>query len=466
VSPSPKPLIPIVIILLLVPILLLLGLNLLLQTPPIKEGIRTTLSSTLGMPISFGWLSATLSGGIKVADISGEHKESNTRFASKSILMAPDYLRLIHGEIVIHDLRINHPVVHSTLVQAVTSPAPSSEPPTGSSQTNLTLSNSLQQTVQPPSHTTPPSPMPLQAQALLSQIPRLTITDAELTLLNAQNLPLVTIEEMSLQGNTTSKNSWQGTLKVHRMTIGRGLILHELTSPIILSPGISTLSLDALSAKMGGGMLAGQFALALLPTAPQYKAHLTLTGASLNQFLLDASLGNIASEGAITGELQLSGIAGDASSMNGDGNLLCTDAVIQPADFLRQIGQILSIQELQMLHLAEGKAVFTIHGGTTQITQLFLRSQNLILAAQGPVKPNGDLDLQARLLFNENLTGRLRGILGPQLSQAPEAGYSQVSFRVYGQPQSPKTDLLERLTGIHFGGNLGGLLQGLFGHPR
>ena len=418
------------------------------------------------MPVSFSSVSATLCGGIKVADISGEHKESNTLFASKSILISPDYLRLIHGEIVINDLRINHPVVHSTLAQKATSPARSSESATESYQTNLILSNSLRQPAQTPSQAAIPPPITLESQILLRQIPCLTITDAELTLLNAQNLPLATIEGMSLQGNSPSKGSWQGTLKAHRVTVGSSLILHELTSPITLSSNISTLVLDGLSATMGGGILAGQFALTLPPAAPQYKTHLTLTGASLNQFFLDASLGNLASEGAITGELQLTGVAGEASSMEGGGNLLCTDAVIQPADFLRQIGQILSIQELQMLHLAEGKAAFTIHQGTTQITQLFLRSQNLILTAQGPVKPNGDLDLQARLLFNENLTGRLHGLLGPQLSQAPEAGYSQVSFRVYGSPQSPKTDLLERLTGIHFGGDLGGLLHGLFGRPR
>ena len=45
----------------------------------------------------------------------------------------------------------------------------------------------------------------------------------------------------------------------------------------------------------------------------------------------------------------------------------------------------------------------------------------------------------------------------------------ELSFRVTGPALSPKTDLLERLTGIKIGGDLGGiggLLQGLFGAPK
>ena len=467
VSSRSKPLLLLLVFLLAVPLLLLLGLNLLLQTTPIKERLRSTLSITLGMPISFSSLSATLCGDIKVVGISGGAVGNSVSFKGDSIFISPSYLRLLHGEILINDLRIIHPVLHSSLTQVAMPPGPSSLPVLETPQASVTPSSSLQQPSLQPSQTTSTSAvaLPTQAQIILRQIPRLAVTDAEVTLLNTQNLPIATIEGMSLLGSLTSTGTWQGTLKAHQVIVGNSLILHDLDSPITLSSGISKLSLEGLTATLGGGKLAGEFTLALPPSALQYQTHLTLTGAKLNQFFLDASLGNLASEGAITGDLQLSGVAGSAETMEGTGNLLCTDAVIQPADFLRQIGEILQIQELQMLHLAEGKAAFNIHQGETQITQLYLRSQNLILTAQGPMKPNGDLDLQARLLFNEKLTGRLHGLIGSQLSPAPEAGYSQVSFRVYGPAKSPKTDLLERLTGIHIGGDLGGLLQGLFGRP-
>jgi hypothetical protein len=136
--------------------------------------------------------------------------------------------------------------------------------------------------------------------------------------------------------------------------------------------------------------------------------------------------------------------------------------------FLKQIGQLLNVDELKLLKLAEGKCLFRIDGGRVVIDELFLRSENLILSAKGPVQSTGELDLESRLLFNQNLAGRLHGLLGSQLTPAPEPGYSQVTFHVKGPASNPRTDLIERLTGIHLGGNLGGLgglLQGLFGKP-
>ena len=94
-----------------------------------------------------------------------------------------------------------------------------------------------------------------------------------------------------------------------------------------------------------------------------------------------------------------------------------------------------------------------------------MHSQYLMLNARGPSSANGELDLESRLLLDEKLAGRLRGLLGSQLAPAPESGYSQITFHVSGNPANPKTDLLQRLTGLKIGIDLGGLLQGLFGHP-
>ena len=154
--------------------------------------------------------------------------------------------------------------------------------------------------------------------------------------------------------------------------------------------------------------------------------------------------------------------------MTGKGSLRCKEAIIEPVAFLKQIGQLLNVDELKLLKLAEGKFLFRIDGGHVVIDELFLRSENLILSAKGPVQNSGELNLESRLLFNQTLTGRLHGLLGSQLTPAPESGYSQVTFHVSGPASNPRTDLIERLTGIHLGGNLGGLgglLQGLFGKP-
>ena len=465
-SPSTKPLILIVIILLFVPLLLLLGLNLFLQTPAIKERLRSALEKSIGLPVSIAGISATPLGGIKARGMIAGNNGSNSELSIDSLIITPNLLKLLQRQIVIEKVCINHAVVKSSLVRTDTSSTPSSQPaPEGSQPTSVTQSPPYQE------KTTPSFPFTLllpsiKSEQLLQHLRHLTITDSDLMLLNAQNLPLVWIQGLKLSGKNTSGSGWKGSFEAQQITVGKGLILHDLQSPLALSPDLSTIIIENLAATLGGGKLAGKFTLALPPLPPEYKTKLTLTEGSLKQFFIDASLGNSASEGAVSGDLDLTGIAGNTRSMEGMGSILCTGAVIQPADFLRQIGEVLQIQELQMLHLAEGKAFFKIHQGEGQIDQLSLRSENLILSAQGPIRSNGDLDLQARLLFNEKLSNRLHGFLGPQLTQAPEPGYSQVTFHVSGSPKNPRTDLLERLTGIHIGGDLGGLLQGLFGRPH
>jgi len=128
------------------------------------------------------------------------------------------------------------------------------------------------------------------------------------------------------------------------------------------------------------------------------------------------------------------------------------------------------VDELQLLQLSEGKCLFRVVEGKVVIDELFLKSQNLCLAAKGPVGSTGELDLDSRILLNESLASRLRGLLGRNMTPAPEPGFSQIAFHVSGPAANPRTDLLERLTGIRIGGDLGGLgnlLQGLglFGRP-
>lgn len=462
-SPSTKPLILLVIVLLVVPLLVLLALNLTLQTPAMKERLRSALEKSIAAPVSMTGISVTPLGGIKVSGLIALSKESNSEMHIDSLIITPSFLKLLQQQVVIERLRINHPVVKSSLAGVTTL---SSQPDLGN-PSRPPVTQSLPAQEKPAAAPTLTALQPaFHAEQVLRHIPKLTIMDADLTLLNAQGLPLLWIQGLNLTGKTIHSGGWNGSLQANQIIVGKGLILHDLRAPVALSSDFSTISLEHLIATLGGGKLAGNFVLAVPPLSPEYKTELTLTEASLKQFFIDASLGNSASEGVVSGDLDLSGVAGTAQSMEGKGTLLCTDAVIQPADFLRQIGEILQLQELQMLHLSEVKTLFRIHQGEGQVDQLSLRSENLILSAQGPVRSNGDLDLQARLLFNDKLSKRLHGLLGSQLTQAPEPGYNQVVFHVSGSPKNPKTDLLERLTGIHLGGDLGGLIQGLFGRPR
>lgn len=458
-----KPLIFVALLLLGIPVAGLISLNLYLQTPRIQQQIHSSLTAALGIPVSIGSVTVTPTGSLKLERLSATSEGQISLFTADSAIIRPCYFRLLKGEFSICKLALTHPVMQASLANTACLAAPSFRM-TPQIQNGValpapspTVKQPVQNTAQPPSQTT--------LVGVTTIFPHLSITDGEFTLLNIENRPIVSFRNISLQGDHTCAGGWNGLLQMGETTIGTGIILHDLRAPISITDNPARLILDHLTSVMGGGKLEGSFSLDLSPSASRYKTELTLSGATLNQFLSDASFDSSSAQGSITGSLQLSGIAGSGASMEGNGSLLCRDAILQPADFLRQIGEILQIDELRLLRLSESKCLFSIHAGVPHLDDLNLHSENLILDATGPFNLTGEMNLQARLLFNEKITSRIRGFLGSQLSQAPEPGYSQVTFHISGSPQNPKTDLLERLTGIHIGGGLGGFLQGLFGAP-
>ena len=467
-----KPILFIVTILLGILLLLTLGLNLYLRSSGVRELLVENLSKSIGTKVSVAGIDVLPSGEIAFRKILVGTPGQPPSFTADTASIRPSFSELLHGKISMSGLTLVHPslVLNSSrpLIPETTDHSGSGMPmamPMGQ--------QTLSDTARPPRDATKASGFSgtpsTPRHAVTMDLKRIRITDGECTLCDEHNLPLLSLKGLGLgldlRARANAQEAWSGKLRANELTLGRGLVIHQFSSDAVLSGDLKGLSLDRLTAVLGGGKLTGSAHLDLPPSPPAYKATLVLSGASLKQLLADASMGNSAAEGSVSGNMDLGGIAGIPSSSEGKGLLNCTGAIIQPVDFLRQIGQILQIDELQLLRLAEANCAFRIVSGNIVVEDLLLRSENLILTAKGPVLPSGDLDLQARLLFNEKLTGRLRGLLGQKLTAAPEPGYSQVPFHVTGTATNPKTDLVERLTGIRIGGDLGGILQGLFGRP-
>jgi hypothetical protein len=460
-----KPILLLAAILLAIPLGIIISLNIYLQSKETRERLISALSSQLGVPVTIRGTFGLPLGGIRIHGISGRLGTNPPVISADSATIHPDYRELLRGRFTITEIALAHPVVR--LVRQPQKPDSGAAPTaTSTLRENLPGENR-------PTGSAPPSSMrnalrtkgTKEAPEFVAGLRKLSITGGGFTLLDERGLPVISLEGISLEGNSEGDGGWKGLFETHQAIIGTGLILRDIRSRVSLPGDLSRLTLTDLSSSFGAGKLTGRVTLDLPPSSPGYTAELILSGARLSQLLADSSLGSPSAEGIVNGELALSGIAGKESTRKGKGALRCTGAVIQPVDFLRQIGHLMQIDELQLLRLAEGNALFHLDAGRIVIDELFLKSENLILAAKGPVNSSGEIDLQARLLFNEKLTARLRSLLGSQLTPAPETGYSQVAFKVSGTSLKPRTDLLERLTGIRVGGDLGGLLQGLFGRP-
>ena len=470
-----KPILAVAVLLLGVIAAVILCLNLYLRSSGTQEQLRQVLSNAAGVPVTIQSsyaLPIPPLGAIRLSGVKGVQEGRIPLFSVDSITLRPDYAELLHGRLLIAGLVLNHPIVRLTLGEMPGTQRPDSVRATsfGSAATGSMPQKTIGITGIPsitPSGTIAPTEAPSAKQTTASNIPlrHVTIKNGEFTLIDERGLPVISASGIHLKGAHDAAGGWIGNLNSTQVVLSDRVIIKDLKTPVRLSDSLDTISLETLTAILGEGKLAGNTTFDLSLGAPRYSLAVSLAGASLKQLLTDASYGTSSAEGTVAGELQLSGTAGEGSSIQGKGGLFAKDATIQPVDFLKQIGQILNVDELKLLRLSESKCLFHLAAGRVVIDDLFLRSENLVLSAKGPLKPTGELDLDSRLLFNEKLTGRLRGLLGSQLSPAPEPGYSQVSFHVSGSPMNPRTDLLERLTGIKIGGNLGGILQSLFGRP-
>ena len=481
--PIAKPILTVAAILIAGVLSVCLILNAYLTLPATRNQIESGIGSSLGMPVTIGSIFALPwpVGTIRIGNIKGGGAGDPRQFSAPSIILRPDFTELLHGRIVASGVELKRPSLRLSTRQPIAAMATPSAATPGNFGGSFTATSTPRDIKPPTLGIASPATESVPAQNALSgastpagEIPpslplkSIRVEGGDFSYLDDKGNPILTLKGLTMRGALNGEN-WKGNLNAPSIVIGSSLIFRNLHAGLTGPANLSSLDLSPCTASFGGGTLSGTASLTSLRQSPSFSLTLHLSDGRLEKLLSDASLGTSSAQGRITGDLRLEGMAGKGSTMNGAGNLLCKEVTVEPVSFLKQIGQFLNIEELKLLRLSEGKCLFRVDQGRFVVDDLFLRSENLILAAKGPLDSTGQLNLESRLLFNENLTRRLGGLLGNKLTPAPEQGYTQIAFRVSGPAMNPRTDLLERLTGIRIGGDLGGfggLIQGLFGAPK
>lgn len=481
--PIAKPILTIAAILITGVLSACLILNAYLALPATRKQIESGIGDSLGMPVTIGSFFAHPwpVGSIRIGNIKGGGAGDPRGFSAPSIILRPDFAELLHGRIVASGVELKNPSLRLSTRQPIAAMATSSAAKPGNFGGSFTTPSTPREISPPTPGIAPPATKSAPAQNARSgattpardtppslPLKSIRIDGGDFSYLDDKGSPILTLKGLTMRGALHGE-SWKGSLNAPSIVIGSSLIYRNLQAGLTGPANLSSLDLSPCTASFGGGTLSGTASLTSLRQSPSFSLTLHLSDGRLEKLLSDASLGTSSAHGKITGDLRLEGMAGKGSTMNGDGSLLCKEVTVEPVSFLKQIGQFLNIEELKLLRLTEGKCLFRVDQGRFMVDDLFLRSENLILAAKGPLDSTGQLNLESRLLFNENLTRRLGGLLGNKLKPAPEQGYTQIAFRVSGPAMNPRTDLLERLTGIRIGGDLGGLgglIQGLFGAPK
>ena len=304
-----------------------------------------------------------------------------------------------------------------------------------------------------------PSAPKVKGPSFKAELQRFRLGAGQISFLNAKNRTVLLLEKSDIDATIAPDLTAQGTIGIGRMNVGGVLKPHKVGGPFTWDGRI--FELPEIQGSLAGGRLTGKFHLEN-GEAPTYTLAARLDGVLLKRLADEAGVEPGKTEGRLNGSVDLAGDPRNTDSLAGKAHFELIEAQLKPIELLSQLGELLQIDELQLLKLSEARVDLSIGNDRVQLDDVFLKSENLILTGQGPIRFNGKMKVEARLLINTKLQQQLKGILGNNFVESENPDYRQLPFTVSGKVDSPKTDLLDKLTGINIGQDVGGLLQNLF----
>jgi len=443
--------------------LAILGANLYLQSNGVQSRIREAASQATGMPLQIRGTSFTPWSGVSVSGITVPKSAGGTTplLDVQAIHVGFRFLPLLRGKIVISDILLTEPTITS-----VQRPDGSWEQPQTYKGTELpdpgppAPGNAAPVAVASPSGDGG-SASPKQVGQPV-EIERLRVRNGRSHFYDSKGVLVMALEKISVDARIPADGPATGTFKIEETTLGGFLHPRKVSGHFSWANG--TLDIPDLSARWAGGNLTASFRLEPNP-ANRFSATIDAGNVALKKLAEDAGMVGEGKRGHLFLQARLAGSPGHPDSISGNASVSLKDARVQPLDFIRQVGDLLQIEELQMLQLKTAEAAFTIRDEKVVADRIVLESENLVITAEGTTSFEGKLKLRARLLVNEKLRRESRGLLGSNFEKSDRDGYTQMPFAITGSLARPKTDLLEKLVGIRIGQDLGGLLKNLFRAP-
>lgn len=440
-----------------------LAVNLYLQSETVQERIKLATAASLGMPVEIGGAFYTPWSGLTLTNIKVEdpQRPSEELFQARQLNARMALLPLLQRKVVITAVRLIDPLlVVPEDSRGVTLPPPRAEvvvtePGQAPADTQaiqpLPAPGGTPATVEaPPAGEKPPPSYTIEVQSF-------AIENGGIVVRDPLGNPGLQLEKIQLRTRITSNAEQSGEVTIGKVSLANSLFVHDFTSPFSRAEGI--LTLPEFTGGVAGGTLAGNFRLDESASAIHLQA--ALAGAAVSQFLQEAGLQPGRSGGFLQGALKLDGPLLNPMALVGEGSFELMQGQLEPIEFVQQLGQLLRIEELQLLQLREALLQLALAEGRIQVGKLSLLSENLWFQGEGEVDLAGGLDLRGRLLMKEKMHRNLGGLLGRPFGPSNEPGYRELAFNIGGTVANPRTDLLDRFAGGRIGAEVGRFLQNL-----
>jgi type II secretion system protein N len=299
---------------------------------------------------------------------------------------------------------------------------------------------------------------PGKAVSFKTELQSVRLRGGSIVFLNAKNRAIVTLERTDISARVAPERSAAGTFEIGRSDFFSSLKPRKIGGPF--SWDGKSLDFPNIQGSLAGGKLNAKYRLET-GEQPAFVFAMQLSGVLLRKLAEDAQVEPGKTEGFLQGSLELSGDPRDSASLDGTGHFELVSARLRPVEFLVKLGELLQIDELQLLKLSDARIDATIRNERVQVGDLVLKSDNLILRGAGPVRFNGKMNLEASLLVNRKLQQQLKGVLSKNFIDSEDPEYRELPFTVTGRIDNPKTDLIDKLIGAKVGQDVGGMLMNI-----
>ena len=446
-------------------LLAILGLNIYLQSEGLQKRIRVAAESAAGCAVHIQGTHYTPWAGFSIIGVSLQGKSLAGQpplLEAASVSFRFALLSLLQGKLVVSEVVVADPSLLLLPAQPESPPefnapesAPQPSPPSAPSPTPR-----METAERPPAgveiSVPTPATLPSENPALI-EVKRIRVANGKAQLFDSKGAVAITLTGVEVAGEILPDRSITGTFRIAETAVGAFAHPGRVKGTFTWKNG--RLVMPDLQSDWAGGHLKGS-----LETGPgkEFSAAVAADGILIKRLAADAGINGDGSRGSLFSKGNLRGISGKPETFTGRVDMSLQQARFQPLDFIRQIGDLMNIQELQMFELKTAEAVLNIRDKKVTVDTLVLESANLVMDAKGPIGFDGKMKLQARLHLNERLRKDLGGLLGNNFKESERPGYQQMPFSITGTVSRPKTDLLDKLTGFRIGEDVGGLLKNLF----
>ncbi|HET7237844.1 MAG TPA: AsmA-like C-terminal region-containing protein [Terrimicrobiaceae bacterium] len=423
--------------------IVLLCINLYLQSGGVQQRIRDSAQRALGAEVKIGstmylpW-SGLVIRGIKIPD----PENASMNFVEADALRVRFALGpLIERRFVVTECTLFQPKVMVRQAE--------------SGEWIIPLGRQRVEVAEAPRADAPTQPKGVSFKAELQHV---RLRGGSVVVINSKSREVATLERTDIAAQIAPDHSAKGILEIGRSDFFGALKPRNIGGPFTWNG--RTLEFPEIQGSLAGGKITGKY---LIETGeePKFTLALQLSGVLLRKLAEEAQVEPGKTEGFLQGSLDLAGDPRDTATFGGTGHFELVSARLRPVEFLVKLGELLQIDELQLLKLSDARIDATVHNERVQVDNVILKSDNLILRGSGPVRFNGKMNLDASLLVNRKIQQQLKSVLSKNFIDSEDPDYRELPFTVTGRIDNPKTDLVDKLIGAKVGQDVGGMLMNI-----